>query len=408
MTVAPTQEKTRARLLHGRDGWWWILGKKIARLPEEGVEGGELVPAARKALEEQRFFHDEETPTYAITVLTATACNLGCWYCFQNTAAPPPGSFAPPRIAKATLSDETIGKITRFVDERMAKHGYGHLSVLLFGGEPLLNPKGCIKLLQTLGPLGLTRGEIITNGVLLKPELAQRLEEVGLRRAQITFDGNREVHDTIRTTRNGRGTFDKIVANVEGATEVTDLSWHFRVNVSHRNLETIEELIVLLGELMPSGRASLHIALIDDVGLDYDNEVGYDDDYAETLICLHRLAISLGLFVAPSEPLGDCPYCGVLGGCTGAVINADGVLYSCWENAGRPGWEVGTVDDGYAPDEEIRGRWVACDFDAKPHANPEQTRRFFDRVDAALLDDMRETGLLERWTASPLGAAPAC
>ena len=84
------------------------------------------------------------------------------------------------------------------------------------------------------------------------------------------------------------------------------------------------------------------------------------------------------------------------------------MLYSCWENAGRPGWEVGTVRDGYAPDDAIRDRWVACDFDAEPHANPEQTKRFFDRVDAALLDDMRETGMLERWAASPLGAAPAC
>lgn len=408
MTVAPTQEKTRARLLRGRDGWWWILGKKIARLPEEGVEGDELVPEAREALEAQAFFDDEETPTYAITVLTATACNLGCWYCFQNTAAPPPGSFAPPRIAKAVLSHETVERIHRFVGDRMAEGGYENLSVLLFGGEPLLNPKGCVDLLRTLTPLGLTRGEIITNGVLLKPELAQRLEEVGLRRAQITFDGNRDVHDSIRTTRNGRGTFDRIVANIEAATAVTDLSWHFRVNVSHRNLQTIEELVSLLGELAPSGRASLHVALIDDVGLDSDNEVGYDDDYAEMLIRLHRLAISLGLFVAPSQPLGDCPYCGVVGGCTGAVINADGVLYSCWENAGRPGWEVGTVDKGYEPDARIRDRWVACDFDSKPHANAGQTKRFFDRVDAALLDDMRDTGMLERWTASSLGAAPAC
>lgn len=402
------ETKQDARLLRGRDCWWLIVGRRISRLPLEAVVAGELVPMAHRALEAQQFFEPEPSQTYAITVLTATACNLGCFYCFQNTAPPKPGSFAPPRIARATLGREDVARVERFVRRRMRELGYSQLSVLLFGGEPLLNPRGCIELLRRLGPLGLVRGEIITNGVLLKPPLARELERVGLRRVQITFDGNRELHDTIRTTRNGRGTFDQIISNIEAATQCTGLSWHLRINVSHRNLETIESLVRQLGTLVPAGRASIHIALIDDVGLDYDNEIGYSDDYADTLIRLHRLALALGLFVPPSQPLGDCPFCGVCGGGTGAVINADGVFYSCWENAGRPGWEVGTIDDGYEPEAAIRDRWVACDFDAQPHASPEQTKRFFDRVDAALLDDLRDSGLLTRWITSTLEAAPAC
>jgi uncharacterized protein len=385
-----------------------IDGKRISRLPLDAVIAGELAPEAREALDARGFFAPVPSTTYAITVLTATACNLGCFYCFQNTAAPPPGSFAPPRIPKATLTEERINRVERFVRSRMLELGYDEVSVLLFGGEPLLNRRGCVGLLRALGPLGLVRGEIITNGVLLDPSLARELEEAGLRRAQITFDGNRELHDTIRTTRNGRGTYDRIVANIESATVCTELAWHFRVNVSHRNLETIEELVLELGRLVPRGRASIHIALIDDVGLGYDNEVAYTDRYAETLIRLHRLAIGHGLFVPPSQPLGDCPYCGVLGGGTGAVINADGVLYSCWENAGRAGWEVGTVEEGYLPERAIEDRWVACDFDAQPHAAPEQTAEFFDRVDAALLDDLRASGMLAELATSPLGAAPAC
>ncbi len=408
MAVIETAGRERMRLLRGREGWWLIAGKRLSRLPLEGVVDDELAPEAQSALEERGFFDPEPNATYAITVLTATACNLGCFYCFQNTAPPRPGSFAPPRIPKAILSREGVQDIERFVRRRMSELGLDQLSVLLFGGEPLLNPRGCLDLLQTLAPFGLVRGEIITNGVLLEPALARQLTTAGLRRAQITFDGNRSLHDKIRTTRNGRGTFDQIIANIDSATAETDIAWHFRVNVSHRNLETIEELLLRLGSLVPSGRASLHIALIDDVGLQYENEIGYSDDYADMLIQLHRLAIDHGLFVPPSQPLGDCPYCGVVGGGTGAVINADGVLYSCWENAGRAGWEVGSVTSGYQPESAIRHRWVACDFDAQPHAAPEQTQRFFDRVDAALLDDLRDSGSLSRWTSSSLGAAPAC
>lgn len=407
MAVAETHSTAGLRLLRGRECWWCLSGKRLARLPANAVSEG-LVGEAEEALRQRGFFDEAPSSVYAVTVLTATACNLGCSYCFQNTGAPKPGSFAPPRIQRATLGAETVARIERFLRGRMAELEYRELSVLLFGGEPLLNARGCIELLSALAPLGLVRGEIITNGVLLTPGLASELENVGLRHAQITFDGNRDAHDKIRTTRNGRGTFDQIVANVEAATATTRINWHFRVNVSHRNLDTLEELLLLLGATVPAGRASLHIALIDDTGLDYENQVGYDDRYAETLIRLHRLAISLGLFVAPSQPLSGCRYCGVIGGRTGAVINADGVLYSCWENAGRPGWEVGTVDDDYRPDELIRDRWVSCGFETRPHAAPEQTRRFLDRVDAALLDDLHDSGILASSAGSELGAAATC
>lgn len=402
-----TQEMAGLRLLRGRDCWWCLSGKRVARLPLNAVADDGLLVQAHEALRGRGFFEDPPSSVYAVTVLTATDCNLGCFYCFQNTGAPKPGSFAPPRIARATLGTETVARIEQFLRRRMAELDYRELSLLLFGGEPLLNPRGCIDVLTALAPLGLVRGEIITNGVLLTPELARELEHVGLRHAQITLDGNRDAHDTIRTTRSGRGTFDRIVANVKAATAATSIEWHFRVNVSHRNLETLGELLLVLGEAVPTGRASLHIALIDDTGLNYENHVGYDDCYAATLVRLHRLAMSLGLSVAPSQPLSDCRYCGIIGGRIGAVINADGVLYSCWESAGRPGWEVGTVNDGYHPDEVIRDRWVSCAFDAKPHAAPERTKRFFDQVDAALLDDLYETGVLAS-PAARAGSAATC
>lgn len=69
-------------------------------------------------------------------------------------------------------------------------------------------------------------------------------------------------------------------------------------------------------------------------------------------------------------------------------MNADGQLYSCWESAGREGWDVGDIDSGYLPAEAIQPRWVACDFDIKSHGTDEQTREFFARIDAATLDSM--------------------
>ncbi|WP_327389393.1 radical SAM protein [Streptomyces microflavus] len=387
------------RLLAGEDCWWAVSGTRTARLPKHAVTQTSgrniLVPEALDALNAQRFFRAAPRDTYAVTVLTATACNLGCNYCFQNLELAPQGSYAPPRIPNEVLDTERVQNVVSFVKRQMRTYGFSQSSLLVFGGEPLLNPAGTLDLLHAMSDVNLIDADMVTNGVLLKPSLATQLAAAGLNRAQITFDGAQNLHDQIRVTRNGRGTYDQILRNVRHAAEKTELSWHFRVNISHRNLDGLETLIDDLGTAVPAGRASLHLALIDDNGLGYENTVGYSAEYAQRFTELHERAIAHGLFIPLSKPLSVCPYCSAFGGEQGAVINADGQLYSCWENAGREGWDVGSVSHGYRSADEIRSRWVACDFDVKSHGSKEDTRSFFDRLDATALDAMYRKGRMK-------------
>lgn len=402
ITPPSDQVPENLRLLRGTDCWWAVYGTKSARLPAHAVtqtsDGRRLVAEALSALTTQGFFHVPPRETYAVTVLTATACNLGCNYCFQNVEMAPQGSYAPPRIPDKALTDDRVADVVTFVKRQMTASSLPQSSLLVFGGEPLLNPSGTLDLLNGMQDVNLIDADIVTNGVLLTRPLAEQLAAAGLRRAQITFDGTRNLHDQIRVTRNGRGTYDKILRNVRQAAESTDLSWHFRVNISHRNLDGLESLIDDLGTAVPAGRASLHLALIDDSGLGYDNAVGYSNQYAQRFSELHDRAIGYGIYIPLSKPLTTCPYCSVFGGGQGAVVNADGQLYSCWENAGRSGWEVGNVTDGYLPADQIRSRWVACDFDIKSHGSQHETQAFFDYVDSAALDAMYSHGRMKAAT----------
>ena len=61
--------------------------------------------------------------SYSLTVLTSTACNLGCGYCFQNTGLDPRGGFMPERIDRRRLSSATIDRILDFTAARMARAG---------------------------------------------------------------------------------------------------------------------------------------------------------------------------------------------------------------------------------------------------------------------------------------------
>lgn len=408
------------RILSSKTHWWVLAGSKAARLPLDAVEplgpedsaspagvsleavdrerGWRLAPAAVGSLVEAEFFMSPPQDNYAVTVLTATACNLGCNYCFQNTALAPVGSFAPPRIERAVLDNQLVDASVAFIGRQVQRYDMSTVSLLLFGGEPLLNPAGCLRLLTRVGPLNLVDAEIVTNGVLLTAPLTRSLVDAGLRRVQVTFDGDGESHDALRVTRNGRPTYRAILRNVAASSaESPGLSWNFRVNVSHHNVGALSRLLDDLAATVSNARQiTLHLALIDDNGLGYENAVGYDRDLAETFVALHKQAIQAGMRVPPSKPLTACPYCSAVGGGRGAVINANGRLYSCWENAGRDGWDIGDVRHGYADQDVVHSRWVACDFDIKPHATREATRRFFDLVDAAALDAQFDRGALAK------------
>jgi uncharacterized protein len=394
VTIVDASTRTTAqplRLVPGQHGWWAVSGSQIARLPPEAVTADPEPRLTEQAVDElttRGFPRDSLHTNYAVTVLTATACNLGCAYCFQNTALPEAGSSAPPRIKTAVLTPALVEHVGRFVRRQMSREHLETSSLLVFGGEPLLNPKGAIGILEEFSRSNMRLSEIVTNGVLLKRDLPQRLEDAGLNRVQITFDGQRDIHDQIRVTRNGRATYDTIMDNVAAAVGATDLTWNFRVNVSHRNLDGLENVIEDLAAALDGKPASFHLALIDDVGLGYDNDVAYSDDNAEHFVRLNTLAIQRGMTIPVSKPLTDCPYCGVQGGGRGAVVNADGVLFSSWETAGRPEWAVGDVTTGYSSPDQLDERWVACDFDIAEHGTTEQTRAFLDRVDGAALDVM--------------------
>jgi uncharacterized protein len=62
---------------------------------------------------------------------------------------------------------------------------------------------------------------IITNGLLLTPEVVDRLVPFGLNGVKITLDGDRDTHNRMRPLRGGQGTFDRIIRNVRAVAHKT-------------------------------------------------------------------------------------------------------------------------------------------------------------------------------------------
>jgi uncharacterized protein len=382
------------RLLKGARGWWYVGGHKLLLLSDAAVDsGGRLRSVVERRLNAMGVNGPAPRPSYALTVLTATACNLGCAYCFQNTAPDPNGGSRPSRIASVWLTRETARRILRFVSAKMAESGLDQLDIHLFGGEPLLNPTGCRDLLELAADHGLSSARMTTNGTLLTAKRARELADLGLGSVQITFDGDRVEHDRSRVRRTGAGTFDKILSNIAAATEVTSLHWDLRVNVTRRNRDGVPELIEQIARSVEPARCRIYFSLVYDAGVGFTGTAAREQDLVGAVVDWTIRAAELGFTVDRPKPIRACLSCGFRDGRLGAVVNADGTLYSCWESAGKPGWELGTVDAGYLPASQVNGRWVACGYGDR-NADPDEMTRFNDAVDGRILDYLHDVGRL--------------
>ncbi len=150
-----------------------------------------------------------DTSVLSVNILTTFACNLNCVYCFQDG------------VKSAVIMDtEICNKVTAWLCERMEKVRPKVLRIVFYGGEPLLNIKA-VRLLSQLLYLAASQrnieveSSIITNGVLLNDELIEELVPWGLKSVRVTLDGDKSAHNSKRYFKDGRGTFELILKNLE-------------------------------------------------------------------------------------------------------------------------------------------------------------------------------------------------
>ncbi|HEX3790800.1 MAG TPA: radical SAM protein [Pseudonocardiaceae bacterium] len=390
----------RERIIEGARNWWFLGPGGTARLDSRHLTAdARLRPLAERQLRAEGLFTPSAYRSYSLTVLTSTDCNLGCGYCFQNTGTDTEGS-RPPRIAHARLTVDTIERILHFTRRQMAQVGLDRLRLLLFGGEPLLNPRGCRELLSRAADLGLAGASMTSNGTLLTPLLAKELSALGLDIVQVTFDGDQADHDQIRVARTGGTTFEVILRNMARVTQVAPIRWNIRINVSHLNVDGIGALIERLAERLDPARCAISLARVGDIGIGYHNDLLHTGALAAAFAGWQRRALDLGFRVPPPRPQTPCQMCSFKNGRYGAVVSADGTIASCWETAGRPEWTVGSVDRGYLPAEQLDARWTSCETSYQYGDDQAALARFHDQVDADLLDYLDATGRFPTPTAA--------
>jgi uncharacterized protein len=311
---------------------------------------------------------------YAVTAVMTLACQARCGYCFENKVVK---GRAVERVSSETMKPAIIKQLCIFAAKMMEQQRKTTSHVELFGGEPLINLRGCLELLE--GMPNLVSASMTTNGVLLTREIALELAARKLHDIQITFDGEREYHDRVRMMADGRGTYDEILRGLEAIDDLDVIPDRgLRIHVSPANIGGIHRLLDDLAARITPGKYGMNLAPLYDVGAGYDgDQLTNSDAEAQLFIELYQYADSLGfLTVPPAE--SPCSYCSGKFGAGGAVVDTNGTLVSCWDKVGRPDWSVGNIWGGYKDPTDIGHLWTACGVDVVR-----------ERIQPILRDDVR-------------------
>ena len=146
-------------------------------------------------------------------------CNLRCTHCLNNSG----------KIMENQLNLEEFKELIKNLSEA------GIQEIRFTGGEPIKFEK-IYELIQLATKNGICTS-IGTNGTLITKDIANRLKKAGLKKAVVSIDGTKEMHDVIR----GKGNYDKAI---NGLYNLINVGIDVRVNavIMKSNMEDVIKL----------------------------------------------------------------------------------------------------------------------------------------------------------------------
>jgi uncharacterized protein len=295
------------------------------------------------------------SPCMYIVFTVATKCDLRCTYCFEN------------RQKRTVMSLETLDLSLHWMEDQFAKGRFSELSVIVFGGEPLLFPDRVIRLLNGLSnirekysirkcPILLTTNALSgTNNVL------RHLRQLGMTQIQVTFDGDASITNARRKSHRISDIYHETLARLPMLAELSELT--IKLNFSPTTISSIPRFmddlfrIPALKEnyfrIKPEPIVRYHS--VETEAINPNEEYGSNDPrLAQSFDMICQLAEDRNfdidrsaIFNTPCMAFRESSY----------LLEPDGSLRSCISAFGMDSFSTGHVKTGYIHDSQsmIRG-----------------------------------------------------
>ncbi|MCD8200799.1 MAG: thioether cross-link-forming SCIFF peptide maturase [Clostridia bacterium] len=201
-----------------------------------------------EALKSEGLLFKEETKEYpaksgdvkALCLHICHDCNLRCRYCFADSGA---------YYTKREFMSEKVAR--RAIDFLIENSGNRKvLEADFFGGEPLMNLETIKKTVAYARKRGEETGKkflftTTTNALLLNDDTINFFNDE-MENVVLSLDGRPEVHDAVRKTVTGKGSFDLVIGNVKRfVASRGGKSYYVRGTFTAKNLDFSDDVIFL-------------------------------------------------------------------------------------------------------------------------------------------------------------------
>ena len=180
---------------------------------------------------------NRKTYVKALCLNVAHTCNLSCDYCFASQ-----GKYNGDR---AIMSYEVGQRAIDYLLEHSGHHR--NLDIDFFGGEPLM----AWKVVKQIVAYARSKEQeykkkfrftFTTNGMLLNDEVTEFLNQE-MYNVVLSLDGRKEVHDRLRTTVTGKGSYDHIVPKFqEFVRKRGDQEYYVRGTYTRNNVDFTNDI----------------------------------------------------------------------------------------------------------------------------------------------------------------------
>jgi uncharacterized protein len=273
---------------------------------------------------------------FSLTVMPTLNCNFRCVYCYEARK-------------NITMTEDIQKSLLEFVKTKTEN---ADLFVThWYGGEPLLTLDTVIYLCNAFKRICTSNGchyepgGIVTNGYLLTRSVAKKLDETGIRTAQITLDGPKGIHNERRPLANGNGTFDRILDNLCNVVGIL-ANISIRINTDKTNASRVIEILDALEERGLKGKVRVYFAKVranTDACVNFAGSCLMDQEYSVLETQLAKQALDKG-FNLNKYPRTKINYC-MADHVNAFVVDPTGYLYKCWSTAGDVDKAVGHICD---------------------------------------------------------------